>query len=192
MYSVISSSHGQTNGHTRTQTCSSCSTASAPAAISADKLGWLIASQKLLATLGISGPVGACWGGLSHTEPPHAVTALLMRCGIFHGASRLPGWRQIIGTSASAAFGRALVTRAHTETDCVNTGEDTYDPFMLLFHNINSINIPNCSTIGSGICPWGEQCSNATVMWQLPQGSLMLQSPLFTHILHWQQFKTFV
>lgn len=81
-----------------------CSAASAPAAISADKLGWLIASQKLLATLGISGPVGAWWGGLSHTEPPHAVTLLLMHCGIFHGASRLPGWRQIIGTSASAAF----------------------------------------------------------------------------------------
>lgn len=38
----------------------SWSAASAPAAIAADKLGRLIASQKLLATLGISGPVGAC------------------------------------------------------------------------------------------------------------------------------------
>lgn len=81
-----------------------CSTTSAPAAIAADKLGGLIASQKLLAAPGISGPVGARWRGLSHTEPPHAIGPLLMHCGIFHGASRLPGWRQIVRTSVSAAW----------------------------------------------------------------------------------------
>lgn len=43
----------------------SWSAASAPAATAADKLGLLIASQKLLATLGISGPVGA------HTPSSH-------------------------------------------------------------------------------------------------------------------------
>lgn len=69
----------------------------APAATAADKLGRLIASQKLLATLGISGPAGACWGGLSHSEPPHAVTRPLMLCGILRGAGRLPGWRRIVG-----------------------------------------------------------------------------------------------
>lgn len=88
--------------HTK-RSCPYCSAVSAPAATAADKLGRLIASQKLFATLGISGPVGAFWGGLSHTEPPHAITLLLMRCGIFRGASRLPGWRHIIGTSAAAA-----------------------------------------------------------------------------------------
>lgn len=58
--------HRHTHTHSRANTAAeklgpSCTTASAPTAF--DKVSWLIASQKLLATVGISAPVGVQWGG---------------------------------------------------------------------------------------------------------------------------------
>lgn len=59
-----------------------------PAATAADKLGRLITSQKLLASAGYRWAWGGGGGGAGG-----ATTLLLMRCGVFQGASRLSGWR---------------------------------------------------------------------------------------------------
>lgn len=118
-----------------------------------------------------------------------------MRCGIFHGASRLPGWRQIIRTSASAASIWSCIDHMMQNERLAGLIKVKTPKGLSHIYSITLTELISQTVPVKAAAPF-LQGSNALLTFYydmtIHTAPLIMPSSLFIHIVCRQQLNTFV